>query len=64
MDRESVNLRTLSDATGIMVTVLVDILARVTSATIDEVLNLAEFFGTTTEALISPPTDERAQGWN
>ena len=64
IDRQRATLEEITESTGIPEFRLAEILNGEASADVDEVCRLAEFFGTTAEALLAPPRDERAQGWN
>jgi hypothetical protein len=64
MDQIGITLEDLAERCGICPSDLASILENVVDASIDEVCNLAECLGTTCDALLRRPTDERAEGWN
>ena len=64
MDQAGISLEVLAAATDIAVTVLQDILANAISASIVDVLHLAEFFGVPSDSLLWGHNDQEAGGWN
>jgi hypothetical protein len=65
MEREGITPDILAGRAGICPERLAEILdKRAPAAFLDEICNLAECLGTTTDALISRPSDQGADGWN
>ncbi len=64
MKRQGITLEQLAEDTGLCPVELGMLIEGETSATLDMVLNLGEYFGVTVQFLLAPPTSERPSGWN